>query len=198
MGMEISESHLATLSTCRPCNQQPMLSGRLWWRASCLAHCLGGETVGRMPQTYVCASEDGMGGEHLPRLGIGPRRERQAEVSRVRSVLRLSRLFGRGPALQSLGCGSICPNSRAKIPVFDANLYVYLHHTGNSLPDGNYDTMTGVGAGEQERQERDKDGCFPLFFLCLHAIQRALKCCGLLASTVDDLSLQGPSLSTHS
>lgn len=73
-------------------------------------------------------------------------------------------LFGRGPALQSLGCGSICPNSRAKIPVFDANLYVYLHHTGTSLPDGNYDTMTGVGAGEQERKKRDKDGCFPLFF----------------------------------
>lgn len=44
---------------------------------------------------------------------------------------------GRGFVLQSLGCVWIdCPNSRAKIPVFDANLCVSLHHTENSLPEG--------------------------------------------------------------
>lgn len=43
----------------------------------------------------------------------------------MRSALRLSWIFvGTGVVLQSPGCGSICPNSRAKIPVFDANLCV--------------------------------------------------------------------------
>lgn len=73
-------------------------------------HCLGGETVGSMLLDVSVQATTGWKETATLDLEPGPRRERQVEVSRVRSVLRLSRmLFGRGFAPQSLGCGSIAP-----------------------------------------------------------------------------------------
>lgn len=102
-----------------------------------LHYCPGGETsVTDKHNKHVCATDDGMQGACS--LGLASRACSKVYVSE--GFKRPSNCWALMPSRMSLGrglwvCAEIpglwikCPSSRAKIPVFDANLCVYLHHT---------------------------------------------------------------------